>query len=280
LRRWVMVVVVVMVAVVHGGGGRNPTATTSTATTPTPTPTTSSTATTNFISTNPASYYAQLYKSLHLTGGHVIKLGRSPKTEEQALAALQAYPNGLQLGGGVTPTNALHYLQQGASHVIVTSYVFHNGAIDYDRLDEMVATVGKDRLVLDLSCRYRTFDHDPQQNGYYVVTDRWQTFTTFQITQENISRLESKCNEFLVHGVDVEGLRCGIQEDLVVLLSKCCTIPVTYAGGARSMEDLKRIGVVGQGKIDLTIGSALDIFGGDLSFNEVVEYNTAYSRER
>ena len=238
----------------------------------TTTTTASSSATTNFISTQPAAYFSELYKAHNLRGGHVIKLGNSPATEEQALAALRAYPNGLQIGGGVTPANAQHYLNAGATHVIVTSYVFRNGTIDNARLDEMIAAVGTDKLVLDLSCRYQTFPERPQDNGYYVVTDRWQKFTTFQITSDNVRRLESKCSEFLVHGVDVEGLRCGIQEDLVLMLSEMCNIPVTYAGGAKSLEDLKRVKEIGRGKVDLTIGSALDIFGGELKWEDVMNY--------
>ena len=228
---------------------------------------------TNFISEHSASYYSKLYKAKGLKGGHVIMLGRSKQTEEQGLAALQAYPNGLQIGGGVTSKNALKYIQAGASHVIVTSYVFRNGTIDLDRLNEMIEVVGKDQLVLDLSCRYRTFPTEADgKNGYYVVTDRWQNFTNYQITLKNIQFLEKKCSEFLIHGVDVEGLRCGIQEDLVTLLSEIVTIPVTYAGGARSMEDLKKVEVLGKGKISLTIGSALDIFGGDLKLEDVLKY--------
>ena len=228
---------------------------------------------TNFISTKSAEFYANLYKSQNLHGGHVIMLGRSKATEEQGLAALRAYPKGMQIGGGINSSNAQMYLEAGASHVIVTSYVFRNGAIDEQRLNEMVETVGKNQLVLDLSCRMRRFEQEPERDGYYVVTDRWQKFTSFQLTLENVQRLESKCSEFLVHGVDVEGLRCGIQEDLVVLLSKICTIPVTYAGGARSLDDLKRVNELGKGKIDLTIGSALDIFGGSLDWNVVIDYN-------
>ena len=175
---------------------------------------------TNFISTKSAEFYGNLYKSQNLHGGHVIMLGRSKATEEQGLAALRAYPKGMQIGGGINSSNAQMYLEAGASHVIVTSYVFRNGAIDEQRLNEMVETVGKNQLVLDLSCRIRRFEHEPERDGYYVVTDRWQKFTSFQLTLENVQHLESKCSEFLVHGVDVEGLRCGIQEDLVVFLSK------------------------------------------------------------
>ena len=183
---------------------------------------------------------------------------------------MAAYPNGLQIGGGITPSNAQSYLDAGATHVIVTSYVFRDGRIDQDRLEEMVNTVGKDRLVLDLSCRWREFDNAPEKNGYYVVTDRWQKFTNFQITPDSVRSLETKCDEFLVHGVDVEGLRCGIQEDLVSMLSQMCSIPVTYAGGARSLDDLRLVRKLGHGKVALTIGSALDIFGGELKMEDVL----------
>ena len=199
-----------------------------------------------------------------LVGGHVIMLG--PGNTEAALEALAAYPGGLQVGGGVTPENAKHLLDAGASHVIVTSYVFRDGGLDQARLDEMVATVGKERLVLDLSCRSR-------DGKYYVVTDRWQKFTDLEVNGEVLARLAGYCSEFLVHGVDVEGKQCGIMEDLVALLGEHATIPVTYAGGASAMADLERVREIGQGKVDLTIGSALDIFGGKLPYSEVVAWD-------
>jgi len=183
-----------------------------------------------------------------------------------AIEALEAYPGGLQVGGGITPDNALEYLQKGASHVIVTSYVFRNGGLDQERLDALVATVGKERLVLDLSCRMR-------EAKYYVVTDRWQKFTDLEVNEDTLKHLATYCAEFLVHGVDVEGMQCGIMEDLVELLGRCTPIPVTYAGGASTLQDLERVRALGQGKVDLTIGSALDIFGGQLEYSKVVEWD-------
>ena len=225
---------------------------------------------TNFVSSRPAEYFAEMYARLKLRGGHVIMLGRSAGTEEQALAALRAYPGGLQVGGGVNAENAQRYLDAGATHVIVTSYVFRNGSIDRARLSELVRTVGKERLVLDLSCRKR-------EGKYFVVTDRWQKFTDFEVNAVNIKELAMCCDEFLVHGVDVEGLRAGIQEDLVALLGEVSPIPVTYAGGARDLDDLARVRELGKGRVDLTIGSALDIFGGNLALDAVLQWQREHT---
>jgi len=219
---------------------------------------------TNFETERSAADFASMYKADGLQGGHVIMLG--PGNEEAALAALQAYPGGLQVGGGINPENAAKYLEAGASHVIVTSYVFRDGALDSERLDAMVKAVGKERLVLDLSCRNR-------EGQYYVVTDRWQKFTDLEVNEQTLRELAGSCAEFLVHGVDVEGMRCGMLEDLVTLLGTCSPIPVTYAGGASCFEDLDRVKALGNGKVDLTIGSALDIFGGELQYNKVVEWD-------
>ena len=184
---------------------------------------------------------------------------------DEALAALAAYPGGLQVGGGITPANAGRYLDAGASHVIVTSYVFREGRVDTDRLNGMATRVGRRRLVLDLSCRRRG-------EAYVVVTDRWQRFTQVEVTRETLARLARYCDKFLVHGVDVEGRRVGIEEALVKALEAWSPIPVTYAGGARSLDDLDRVKALGKGRVDLTIGSALDIFGGDVAYREVVEW--------
>ncbi len=217
----------------------------------------------NFVSEKPSEYYAHLFKADGLMGGHVIMLGQG--NEVAAASALKAYPLGLQIGGGITPENASYYLDQGASHVIVTSYVFNNGKIDYDHLDEMVQVTTKDRLVLDLSCRKK-------EGKYYVVTDRWQKFTDFEINEVNLKRLENYCDEFLIHGVDVEGKQQGIDLELVEKIAAMTQIPVTYAGGIKSFEDLKTIERVGKGHIHYTIGSALDIFGGSLNYKDVVDY--------
>lgn len=217
----------------------------------------------NFVSEKGAAYYAELFKKDGLTGGHVIMLG--PGNENEARQALMAYPGGLQVGGGITPANAASYLEAGASHVIVTSYIFQDGDLNYTNLERMVAQTGRERLVLDLSCRQR-------DGVYYVVTDRWQKFTRFAVTRENLTELAQYCGEFLIHGVDVEGKRQGILEDLVTALGNWSPIPTTYAGGVRSLADLELVNRLGQGRIDLTIGSALDIFGGTLAYRDVLEF--------
>jgi phosphoribosylformimino-5-aminoimidazole carboxamide ribotide isomerase len=220
---------------------------------------------TNFVSDHNAAWYAELYKSAGLTGGHVVMLG--PGNEDEACAALAAYPGGLQLGGGINAGNARDWLDGGASHVIVTSYVFREGQIDWDRLAELVKAVGKKRLVLDLSCRRRG-------RNYFVMTDRWQKWTTVALGPELFQKLSGSCAEFLIHAVDKEGLRRGIDRDLVKLLAQWAPLPTTYAGGAKSMSDLEEVTLLGNGKIDLTIGSALDIFGGKgVLFADVVKFN-------
>lgn len=208
---------------------------------------------TNFISQYDAEYYANLYHQHNLTGGHVIALG--PGNKEQALKALKAWPQGLQFGGGVNHTNAAEFLQAGASHVIVTSYLFEDGQFSWDKLQQIKTETGAERLILDLSCR-RT------GNGWQIATDRWQTLTTTPINAETLNELSQHCAEFLIHAADVEGLQGGIDTALVTLLGESCPIPVTYAGGARSLEDLQLVDHLSAGKVDLTIGSALDIFGG------------------
>lgn len=218
----------------------------------------------NFESEKGSAEFAELYKRDNLSGGHVIALG--PGNSEAALSALRAYPGGLQMGGGITPENAADYLDAGASHVIVTSYVFRHGCLDQARLDAMLKAVGKQRLVLDLSCRKRG-------DAYVVVTDRWQTYTDFVVNRQTLELLADSCDEFLVHGVDVEGLRAGIEEDLVTLLGAYSPIPVTYAGGARDISDLDRVNSLGNGRVDLTIGSALDIFGGTTAYADVVAWH-------
>ena len=221
---------------------------------------------TNFETDAKSSYFAELYKAAGMFDGHVIMLG--PGNEDAAIEALQAFPGGLQVGGGINPTNAKKYLDAGASHVIVTSYVFNNGAIDFDRLKQLVAVVTKEKLVLDLSCKKKE-----AEGPFYVVTDRWEKFTDFALTKENLELLAQYCDEFLVHAVDVEGMRKGMIEDLVIMLGDWSPIPVTYAGGARSIEDLDLANNLGKGKVDITIGSALDIFGGDLKWADVVVWN-------
>jgi len=225
---------------------------------------------TNFVSERPASWYAELYKRDGLKGGHVILLG--PGNEAAALEALAAYPGGLQVGGGINAGNARVWLDAGASHVIVTSWVFRDGRLDEERLRSLVAAVGKERLVLDLSCRKRGDD-------YFVVTDRWQKFTELKITRETLERLAGSCSEFLIHAADVEGLCRGIDAELVWKLGEWTPIPTTYAGGAKSLADLEDVTRLGRGCIDLTIGSALDIFGGTgVRYEDAVEFNRRVTR--
>lgn len=219
---------------------------------------------TNFASEQDASFYARLYKRDGLTGGHIILL--NPVTSEyyeatktQAMKALAEYPGGMQIGGGITTDNAKEYLDAGASHVIVTSYVFHDGVIDWKRLEALRDIVGKERLVIDLSCRKK-------DGAYYVVTNRWQTFTDVELTHALLTKLAEYCDEFLVHGVDVEGKSAGAEPELVELLATWNGIPITYAGGIGSMEDLAEFEQMSAGKLDFTIGSALDLFGGTISY--------------
>jgi len=248
---------------------------------------------TNFVSNRSAAWFAELYKRDGLAGGHVIMLG--PGNETGARAALAAFPGGLQIGGGVNAQNARGWLDAGASHVIVTSWVFREGRVDRNRLVELVKTVGKERLVLDLSCRRKVESRGSRVEGrkatvpqsltphpsplnYFVVTDRWQKFTEVAIKPETLNKLADSCAEFLVHAVDVEGLCRGIDRELVEKLAQWTPIPATYAGGADSLADLEEVTRLGRGKIDLTIGSALDIFGGTgVKYEDCVEFNRRQS---
>jgi phosphoribosylformimino-5-aminoimidazole carboxamide ribotide isomerase len=218
---------------------------------------------TNFETDRSPEDFAKMYKEDNLPGGHVISLG--PGNEGAALSALRAFPGGFHIGGGITPQNAIMYLDAGASHVIVTSYVFSNGQIDMDKLQLLQGTVGKNRLVLDLSCRKKGSD-------FWIVTDRWQKFTNVTICPEILNQLADHCDEFLVHGVDVEGKMEGIQTELIEILGKNSPIPVTYAGGVKALSDLDLVKELGRNRVDLTIGSALDIFGGSIPYRSVVEW--------
>ena len=222
----------------------------------------------NFVSEKDGDFYAKLYKDAGLEGGHIILLNPagSQYYEEdvrQACLALSAYPGGLQIGGGMTAENAAFFLEQGASHIIVTSYVFKDGKINYENLEKIVAVTGKKHLVLDLSCRKKGED-------YYIVTDRWQKFTDVKLTEDVLSELADYCDEFLVHAVDVEGKAGGIEADIAALLGNWDGISATYAGGVSSFEDLRKLKELGRNKVDVTIGSALDLFGGEMSFEEVL----------
>jgi phosphoribosylformimino-5-aminoimidazole carboxamide ribotide isomerase len=225
---------------------------------------------TNFVSERSADWFARQYRQDGLTGGHVIQLGAG--NEAAARAALQAYPGGLHLGGGVNLENARGWLEAGASHVIVTSWVFSAGRVDWDRLQALSRAIGKQRLVLDLSCR-------KQDRDYLVVTDRWQKFTTEKLGAALLARMAGYCDEFLIHAADVEGLCQGIDHELVSLLAGWTALPVTYAGGAKSLADLIAVEQLGQGRIDLTIGSALDIFGGSgVKYADAVAFNQRHPR--
>lgn len=219
---------------------------------------------TNFVAEQPPAYFAQLYKKDNLVGGHIIMLGTGNETA--AKEALSAYPEGLQIGGGINSSNAGEFLDAGASHVIVTSFVFKDGTIYWDNLKELKQMVGRKRLVLDLSCKRK-------DGNYYIVTDRWQKLTDTVISEENLNRLSSYCDEFFVHAVDIEGKQSGVDTDLVNLLYRLSPLPITYAGGIRSFEDLETIKREGKGKVDATVGSALDIFGGPLKYEDVVAWH-------
>ncbi len=222
---------------------------------------------TNFVSEKPAAWFAELYQRDGLRGGHVIMLG--PGNESEARSALAAFPGGLHIGGGINAANARNWLEAGASHVIVTSWVFREGRVDWERLEELLKAIGKDKLVLDLSCRKRG-------ENFFVVTDRWQKFTELIVNEETLQKFSAYCAEFLIHAVDVEGLCTGIDGDLVTKLGKWTPIPVTYAGGANSISDLAEVTRLGGGKVDLTIGSALDIVGGSgVTYEDCVKFNRA-----
>ncbi len=224
----------------------------------------------NFVSGQDAAFYAGLYREQGISGGHVILLNQVSsiyyeETKKQALSALSAYPKGLQAGGGITPENAAVFLDAGASHVIVTSYVFSDGQIQYDRLRRLVREVGKENLVLDLSVRSR-------EDRYYIVTDRWQKYTSVELKWQILDELSGYCDEFLIHAVDVEGKSAGIEEPVAKILGDWGKIPITYAGGVHSSSDLDKLKELGKGRVDVTIGSALDLFGGKMAFADVLLY--------
>ena len=234
-----------------------------------------SVAETNFESDRGADHYARLYREHALAGGHVIMLdGWNEATADAARAALRAYPGGLQVGGGLNDENAGAWIELGASHVIVTSFAFTEGNLDRARLASLVGAVGRERLVLDLSCRMR------DDGKYYVVTDRWQRFSSLRLDPASLEELATYCDEFLVHGVDVEGKKLGVDEALISILGELSPIPVCYAGGVRSMDDLAIVERAGRGRVDVTVGSALDIFGGDMDFGEVVAWHGADASRR
>lgn len=223
----------------------------------------------NFVSGQDADFFAKLYKEDGLKGGHIILLNpaSSPyyeETKRQAKLALSVYPGGMQLGGGVTDRNAQEFLDAGASHVIVTSFVFRDGRICYENLEKLLHEVGKERLVLDLSCRKKG-------EAYYIVTDRWQKFTDVKLDIAVLDGLSDYCDEFLIHAADVEGKAAGIEKEVASMLGRWGKRPMTYAGGIGSYEDLHMLGEIGRGMLDVTVGSALDLFGGPLSYRRVLE---------
>lgn len=224
----------------------------------------------NFVAEQDAAYFAEFYKKDKIRGGHIILLNPSDssyykETKRQALLALHTYPGGMQVGGGIHAENAKEFIEAGASHVIVTSYVFKDGKVNYNNLEKILAAVGKEHLVLDLSCRKKDGD-------YYIVTDRWQKFTEEKITPKLLDKLKEYADEFLVHAVDVEGKASGIEVPLAEMLGDWGRIPITYAGGVGSFEDLKQLKEYGKGRLNVTIGSALDLFGGRMAYKEVLQY--------
>ncbi|MCR5202742.1 MAG: phosphoribosylformimino-5-aminoimidazole carboxamide ribotide isomerase [Lachnospiraceae bacterium] len=232
----------------------------------------------NYVSDKGADYYAEMYKADNLKGGHIIMLNKAgtdyyEMDKAQVKLALKAFPYGMQVGGGINDSNALEFLEMGASHVIVTSYVFKDGRIDYDNLKKISSVTGKDRLVLDLSCK-RVGD------DYYIVTDRWQKLTNEKLSHELINNLYKYCDEFLIHAVDVEGKNNGIEKDVIEIIRNEVennkNIHFTYAGGIRSMEDVEFIVNKGKGLIGFTIGSALDIFGGSINYKKVLDFLKNY----
>ena len=244
----------------------------------------------NFVAAKDADFYARMYKELGLSDGHIILLNPvdSPYyelTRKQALLALSATPGLLQIGGGITADNAASFLDAGASHVIVTSFVFKNGRINYTNLKKLVKAVGKDKIVLDLSCKAASIDNtsdtDPSSlkgdgqdsnnnKEYYIVTDRWQKMTNVQLNAETLEELSNFCDEFLIHAADVEGKQNGIEENVARILGEWAQIPITYAGGVHSISDIELLKSIGNSKIDVTVGSALDIFGGRLNIKDVL----------
>lgn len=223
----------------------------------------------NYVAEQDAPFFARLYQSRGIRGGHIILLNPATSpyyeaTRQQAIEALKAYPGGMQIGGGIREDNAESFLDAGASHVIVTSYVFKNGVINWENLKKLERAVGRKHLVLDLSCRKK-------DGQYYIVTDRWQKFTQVPVSEQTIEEFSSHCDEFLVHAVDVEGKASGIEVELVKLLAKNHQLPVTYAGGVGSFQDLETLRMAGKNRVDVTVGSALDLFGGSMKWEDVLD---------
>ena len=225
----------------------------------------------NFVASADADEFALLYKKHMLFGGHIILLNKEGSeyyeaTKTQAMKALKAFEGGMQIGGGINDTNAAEFIEAGASHVIVTSYVFQNGKINFNNLEKMVREVGREHLVLDLSCRLKN-------DEYVIVTDRWQNDTDFVLNHENLGILASFSGEFLIHAVDVEGKMGGIDRNLAKILGSWSEIPITYAGGIHTFDDINDLKITGNGRLDFTIGSALSLFGGPMRFEDVLAFS-------
>ena len=223
----------------------------------------------NFVAEQDAAFFAGLYRDAGLRGGHIILLNPVGSeyyeaTKRQALSALSTYPGGMQIGGGITEENAEEFLEAGASHVIVTSYVFQNGRIHYERLQKLLERVGRERLVLDLSCK-------KVGDCYRIVTDRWQKVTEEVVNEALLDRLAFYCDEFLIHAVDVEGKAQGIEQEVVRLLGNWGTLPITYAGGVHNYRDLELLQELGRNRLNVTVGSALDLFGGEMEWKKILE---------
>ena len=218
---------------------------------------------TNYIADKPSAYFSELYKRHNLTGGHVIMLG--PNNEDACLNALKVYP--MQVGGGIKLENCKYWIDMGATHVIVTSYLFDKGKFQMSKLKEMAQLIGHQKIVVDLSCK-RVGDN------YYVCIDKWQTITDMKLTKDCISQIEGFCDELLIHATHIEGMQKGMDTELIKLLGAWCTNPCTYAGGATSLQDLSMVDQLTNGKLDVTIGSALDIFGGSLSFEDCAKWRS------
>lgn len=224
----------------------------------------------NFVAERESTFYARMFRADALTGGHIIMLDQSPETRAAALDALAAYPGGMQLGGGINSDNCKNYFNAGASHIIVTSFIFSHGIINFDNLKKLTNTCGRSRIVLDLSCK------QTPEGKYLIATDRWQKLTDTELSEASLWELSQYCDEYLVHAVNAEGKKAGIDETLTALLSSS-PIPVTYAGGIAGTEDLEKINLLGKKKVDFTIGSALDLFGGNIKYEEIKKYNDLHT---
>lgn len=223
----------------------------------------------NFVSSRSAGEYAKLYKTHGLFGGHVVMLNAPgdsmyEETLAQAKEALSVFPGGLQIGGSINHKNAADFIALGASHVVVTSFVFHEGLVDMDKLKSLCDAVGPEKIVLDLSVK-------KVENDYHVATERWQNISKECVNLDLFERLSPYCSEFLIHGADVEGKRRGIDEDLVSRLSAWEGKKIIYAGGIGNLKDIEKIREISGGKLDFTVGSALDLFGGPLKFGDVIK---------